>query len=250
MGLQKGLDDQVVDMLLALPDLLSQANAIQAASSPAIKLCLSLRLVRMSLCIEADLGAWYARFADTVTGPLCWAVLSTSDNAANASELGKLFPVSFQFPAFVVAQPLLLYWLGLFVVHNQLCFAYQILAGLVEAEDQSVMECLCEKKDNDDDVHSVISMCPRHFKLQMLPPLGHRIEGSRSLGSKICQSTEYFLQDKMRSMGASLMMMVLIVVRAYWKDEPHDMSRHIMWISDVLAKIRTKGNEIAGFIEP
>jgi hypothetical protein len=83
----------------------------------------------------------------------------------------------------------------------------------------------------------------------MLPPLGHRTEGSRKLGSNICQSTEYLLQDEMHSMGPSLMMLVLIVVRASWQNESCEMSRYILQINNMLANIQTKGNEIAESID-
>jgi hypothetical protein len=169
-------------------------------------------------------------------------VLFTSDNAADTSELGELVPIWFQFPAYAVAQPLLLYWLGLFIVHRHLCLVYQILGGLVKAEDQRRGSVRVRT--------TTISTCPRHFKPQMLPPLGHRTEGSRTLGSNICQSTEYLLQDEMRSMGPSLMMLVLIVVRASWQNESCEMSRYILQINNILAKIQTKGNEIAESIDP
>jgi hypothetical protein len=118
-----------------------------------------------------------------------------------------------------------------------------------EGRGSEERECSCEN-DDDDDVHATISTCPRHFKPQMLPPLGHRTEGSRTLGSNICQSTEYLLQDEMRSMGPSLMMLVLIVVRASWQNESCEMSRYILQINNILAKIQTKGNEIAESIDP
>jgi len=77
----------------------------------------------MELCwqIDSQLNEWYRDFETFVAGPMYWPKLSTSDSSVDDVELGRVFPVAFDFPSHDVAQVMILYWLSLLLVHPILC---------------------------------------------------------------------------------------------------------------------------------
>ena len=85
--------------------------------------------------------------------------------------------------------------------------------------------------------------------MDMLPPLGHRRDWAHRPTRNICQSVEYFLQDELRTIGSVSILLPLVVVKEYWKyAAPGDWSRESVWVTDMIARIKSKGEKIAGYV--
>jgi hypothetical protein len=198
---------------------------------------------RMGKCL-AD---WFTKFEATAAGSLYYPELSNMNSAADSPEIGKVFPVAFYFPAFSVAQTLVFYWAALIVVHGHMCFVYERLAHLVELlvtakEDRQLT---CGYSDSNDSAAAMT--CLHHSATDLLSSLGSSIKCPRVPARNICQSVEYFLQEKMRGEGPVSILPALLIVKAYLRFTPGDWSHEILWVDDMISKIQGKGNEIAGY---
>jgi hypothetical protein len=198
--------------------------------------------------MDACLADWFAHFEATVAGPLYYPELSRVNSTADSPELGKVFPVAFYYPAFIVAQTLVFYWIALIIVHAHMCLMYKKLARLVALLDTVKDDISCTCSGTDDNDSAAAMTCLRHFAVELLPPLGHRMEWPRTPARNICQSVEYFLQDQMRGVGPVSVLPALVAVKAYWRFASGDWSREILWINDMVGKIQGKGNEIARYV--
>jgi hypothetical protein len=186
--------------------------------------------------MDSCLADWFAQFEATVAGPLSYPELSRVNSTADSPELGKVFPVAFYFPAFIVAQTLVFYWIALIIVHAHMCLMYENLARLVALLETVKDDISCTCSDTDDNDSAAAMTCLRHFAVELLPP------------RNICQSVEYFLQDQMRGVGPVSVLPALLIVNAYRRYASGDWSRETLWINDMVGKIQGKGNEIAGYI--
>ena len=198
--------------------------------------------------MDADLADWFLHFKSTVAGPLYYPELSKLTSMADSPELGMVFPIAFHFPAFVVARTLVFYWIALIIVHAHMCITYEKLAHLVASLNAAREDMSCVCGDADDMDAAAAMRCLRHFSMDLLPPLGHRMEWPRTVSRNICQSVEYFLQDQMRGVGPLSVLPALSVVKGYWEIASGDWSREILWISEMIGKIQSEGCEIAGYI--
>jgi hypothetical protein len=198
---------------------------------------------RMGKCL-AD---WFTKFEATAAGSLYYPKLSNMNSAGDSPELGKVFPVAFYFPAFSVAQTLIFYWTALIVVHGHMCFVYERLAHLVEllVTAKEGMQFMSGYPDSNDSAAAM--MCLHHSATDLLSSLGSSTEWPRAPARNICQSVEYFLQEKMSGEGPLSILPALLIVKAYWKFTPGDWSHEMLWVDDMVSKIQDKGNEIAGY---
>lgn len=244
---QKAPLDQLVDILLEIPDLFAQFDVLEAAICTQEILPKTLETILEGLRMDSCLADWFINFEATVAGPMYYPGLSKISSTADSPEFGKVFSVAFNFPAFGVAQTLVFYWIALIIVHGHMCIMYEKLASFVALLDTVNEDVSCTCGDDSNDSAAAMT-CLRHFTMDLLPPLGHRMEWFGTPARNICQSVEYFLQDQMRGEGPLTMLPALAVVKGCWGIAPGDWGRETLWIDDMVGKIQGKGNEIAGYI--
>ena len=177
--------------------------------------------------VESSLRSLYENFEKSASGLLYWPELSTLESSSDDARLGKVFPVSFHFPAFFVARFVTTYWAGMMGLRHLLMSAYRKLA---EVESMSVLNSTTERTPWPTSAGNV----PPD-----LPFYEHRNEW-KSLVMNICQSVEYFLQDKM---GISGPLTILASLRACKRDlesDAHNWSREIEWIADILERMQQR----------
>jgi hypothetical protein len=208
----------------------------------------ALDTVREGERLESSLGRWFTEFEAVAPGPLYSPQLSKLDSIADSPESGKLFPVAFHFSSFPIGQILVYYWIGVMIVQAHTSFAYLILSKLVTRFDstgRSNLPCTCEALTTDGDT-TAPSHCLQHFTMASLPPLGKRKEWPWTTAYNLCQSTEYFLDSGKKGFGPATVIPALALVSGYWAARPEDWSRHRAWVAEMLCRIRSSGNGIAG----
>ena len=236
--------DKLVDILLVIPNLSAQRQALQRMADPQAFLYNALATISDGQKIESLLEEWFNDFKASVDGPLYHPELSTIKSKADSHELGKLFPVAFHFPTFLVGQNLVYYWVALMNVHAHFCFTYETIArflSTLEAMDRDHLPCICQ-----DVTRSPI--CLQHFNMGLLPALDYREEWPRTVAYNICQSVEHFLLRKTRGFGHVSALPALALVKGFWKHTPGDWSREMAWVDDMLDRIRASGSGIAGVL--
>ncbi|KAK0751623.1 hypothetical protein B0T18DRAFT_426240 [Schizothecium vesticola] len=239
--------DFLLDILLDLPDLSGRRRALEkrleAKEDLRRALLDGLECVAEGWRIEAVLTAWYDGFKAVAPGAPYHPELSQMDSVLDSSKTGKVFPVIFRFPNFVVGQNMLYYWIALMSVQAHWCLTYATLARLSETLDavgRSNLVCICAGEGEE------AVTCLRHFAVDRLPPLGHRQEWPTGAAYHICQSVEYFLLHHARAFGPASMIPGLLLVKAYWIFAPGDMSRETTWVNETLCRVRVSGGNIAG----
>lgn len=248
----KNPDDLIIDIMLTVPRILAQTDAAKAEPHPLKRLAGIFKSVR--LCWETDsaLRRWYVRVEAAAQGPMFWTKVSTLDTAADDPETGKLFPLAYRFPSFVLAQSLIFFWVCRTLVGAHLCRLYQALAR-VDADPRRLQlaPCTCEDVQNPSPPESEIGVetCVRHFELKKLPPLGSHRDWASHSGYEICKSAEFFLEERARGLGPSALFPALRILRFLWKALPGDWAREMVWIGDIIAKIQARGNNVARFAQ-
>lgn len=217
-------------------------------TDPASILPTALETIREGERLESSLGRWFAQFETIAPGPFYSPQLSKHDSVVDSPESGKLFPVAFHFSSFPIGQILIYYWMGVMSVQAHLCFTYARLAKLVTTLDtagRANYPCTCNCFNPDGDT-TTQSHCLHHFTMASLPPLGQREEWPWTTAYNICQSTEYFLNSERKGFGPATVIPGLALVSGFWGAWPGDWSRHRAWVEEMLCRIRTSGNGIAG----
>jgi hypothetical protein len=202
-----------------------------------------LECVREGQRRDAELEAWYDRFKALAPGALYHPELSELDSVLDSAGTGKLFPVIFHFPNFIVGQNMMYYWIALMSVQAHWCFTYATLAQLSQTLDsvgRGNLVCTCAGA-----VEAAVT-CLRHFATHLLPPLGNREEWPRGSAYHVCQSIEYFLLRHTRAFGPASVIPGLLLVKGYWLYAPGDMSREMTWVNEMLCRVRAGGGGIAG----
>ncbi|KAH8887208.1 hypothetical protein GQ53DRAFT_726641 [Thozetella sp. PMI_491] len=267
--------DDVISVLLELPDLGALAFMSDYEPNPSVKLCQLLTTVDIAWRADRELSILFQRIESSTSGPLYRPELSTLNCAVDNEKEGKPFPVRFQFTAFVVGQTMMVYWVAQMLLHSYMCKAYHELAELVatvRGEDgkSTKVRCSCEKVDTRTNKQPKSNQgmetrpsppsaagaqnadrqnlpCLLHFRLDKLPPLEHRSE-PENIARKICQAAEYFLQDSVGGYGRALLMPVLVCVRRVFLAFGADWTREALWADEVLRLIKLKGNSLATFL--
>ncbi|KAK0733039.1 hypothetical protein B0T26DRAFT_3941 [Lasiosphaeria miniovina] len=232
--------DTLLDILLDIPELSAQREGLQHVRNPRLFLATAVGTIRQGYMIEGALDEWFIRFKATVPGALYHPELSKIDSLVDNPDSGKLFPVAFRFPAFVIGQNVLYSWVAKLTLHAHLCFTYAILErslGILDALGRSNFSCTCDA--------GAEPLCLRHFAMDLLPPLGRRSQWPRETAYNICQSVEYFMGNPVRALSPASVLPALAVVKGFWKHAPGDWSREISWIDSRLEIIRASDTEIA-----
>jgi hypothetical protein len=239
--------DELLDILLELPDLFAHSDELPKSTSPPQRLRGSLLSIRQAYQMESQLSDWFASFEASTSGALYYPELSKFGSVTENLELGKVFPVAFHFSTFAVAQHMLYYWIGLIIVQAHLCFTYKELSHFMATLDpiRDALPCTCFDTDGTGADDGFPTNCLQHFEMKLLPPLGHRFDWPQTIARNVGQSMEYFLEDGLPGFGSASALPALAVVKGYWEALPGDWSRELTWAEDMFSRISATGYEIA-----
>ncbi|KAF5982118.1 hypothetical protein FCOIX_3882 [Fusarium coicis] len=197
----KTMHDLLLDIFLQVPGPLSRARAVILSQPSQSSLISGLEALSALLGLDGELTEWCELYQDTYP-TLYWPELSTASSSTDSEELGRLYPVSFQFPSYHTAETMVLYWTVQILIHASICSLY---SKLPPSENKEITTL-----EGDDYVS--------------LADIQRRIETSdfvlwpETSARYICQSAEYFFREEFRGMGAGVILSPLDFVdrRGNW----------------------------------
>lgn len=226
--------DEINDALFIIPAIFEQFDQLSFDTNQSVLQDGLRDVVSKLLAVESILQCLYARLEKSVSGPLYWPELSTIEVCPDDATAGKVFPVSFHFPAFRVGQVITAYWSGMMAVHDQLMFAYDKLATIESSE--------ALKTDADS------PLCPTATGIGLCPAVPSHLRSWehrdiwKTMAMNICKSAEYFLQDNKGELGGFFMIALLSGSLSCLKNFPDEYGREMAWILELIGRIREKFN--------
>ncbi len=164
--------------------------------------------------VDSALRDRYADFQTSAwSGPLYWPELSTLDSELDDPISGKLFPISFRFPTYTVAQCVTMYWGGVLATDYPLMDACGKLAALEPGVDAAAQN----RKRSD----------------------MYRTEWT-TMAKNICQSTEYFMAEEMGGMGSMHMLSLLRGTQSCYQTSAENWSNEISWIASMMERLQKR----------
>jgi hypothetical protein len=176
--------DELFDLLFEYQAILQQSNEVSREKNQTVLQEGFRDVLAKSLKVETAMRGVYEKFENSVSGLLYWPELSTLQSQHDNTKLGKVFPISFYFPVFFVAQVVTTCWTSMMAVHFLLMYAYNKFASL----DPST--ALSSTTDNQASTRSGFLSRSREHRQKW-----------ETMAKNVCQSVEYFLQDKMGLLG-------------------------------------------------
>jgi hypothetical protein len=219
--------DELIDVLFDYHAILQQFIKVSRETNKTVLQVGFREIIAMCLKVESALRGLYGNFEKSTSGMLYWPELSTLESRLDDARLGKVFPVSFHFPGFFVAQVVTTYWVGMMAVHHLLMSTYDKLA---EIESSTALT-------------SSTNSLPWPISAGNVPSsLQSRVHSNNwtPMARNICQSVEYFLQDKMGFFGPLAIVTQLHGCKRNLESIPEDWSRETSWIADIIARIQKK----------
>jgi hypothetical protein len=239
---KKAQFDGLLDIFFDMSKLAIQREELKRTVNPRHVLSKAFATLSKGQDTALALNQWFDEFRRTVPGGLYYAKLSSSNNSANDTSTGRLFPVAFHFPASIVAQNLVYYWAAQIFVQSHLCLIHNMVSRSIDAlelMDRSRLPCLCDSTGGR-------LLCLQHFTADLLPGFESRDDWPHTPACNICQSVEYFLSDPAPGPGPITIMPALIFAKGMWKHAPPgSKAREIAWIDDILRGIARSGSGIA-----
>ena len=176
----------------------------------------------------------YEAFEKSASGPLYWPELSKLESDLDDVASGKLFPVSFNFPAFFVAQINTTYWSSMMAVHHEIMYSYNKLTALElpKSPDSKAGSPQATSAETGDGL--ALSYQARALQHDAI---------WKAMIWNVCQSVEYHLQDKMGWPGLAGLLPPLTGAKSCLESvHPEDWSREIAFITEAMGKIVQRFN--------
>ncbi|KAF4444208.1 hypothetical protein FACUT_789 [Fusarium acutatum] len=227
----KTMHDLLLDIFLQVPELLFRARAAATSQASQISLTAGLKALTALLALNGELCRWFESYQYTYP-TLYWPELSTASSSTDSKELGRLYPVSFQFPSYHVAENMILYWTVQILIHASISSLSSVIRSR-ELKEVTTFE-------GDDHVS--------------LADIQHTIETSDFVlwpdtsARYICQSVEYFFREEFRGMGAGVVLSPLLVVKACLSRSARVCPREIVWIDETIGRIQVNGAGLAACV--
>ena len=205
------------------------------------------RLYRDYRELNARLDEWFCTLQASVAGPLYHPNLAQLRSKHDDEAQGRIFPIAFSFPSFVIGYTMVFFWIANLITKHQLC----LLHGRLSAVEHSPRT-----------VNGYVPTCPfaagesgalprdkRPCPCQMdIEPLDVQAMDWTQHARNICQSVEYFLQDNMGDTGPASIFPALTFAKLYFGLRPRSCKREIFWVGEMLEHVSDKGVAIAGSV--
>lgn len=205
--------DRVTDCFAHAPGILERVGTLPFLSTNQ-KFSLLYKLVHECRQVDQHLDTIYDEMQKSTSGPLYWPMPSQQRVLAHDHPFADLFPIVFCFSNIQTARTLTLLWATRTMLWTGLCNLYNY-AKLLAAGNCTTI--------NDE---------------SGLPPLGHR-EDYISTACHVCQSVEYFLQNKMLLAGPMSVSPALGIVLDSLQQGYHP--QEVAWLRAALDVVRRKG---------
>ena len=248
-GREKTKYHQFLDTMALLPNVIAEGydlfNALGSeaetkSSDPMAQLAKVLEVINHTWQLDANFRAFYADFERENLGQLYWPELSLGTvTTADEAELGKVFPVAFQFLNTNHAYICVLYWTSSAILWAGMVYMYKVIAGFQaqRAAPQAPEDATSSNSEGDHQPG---------FGVEQLPPLEHRADIS-SAAKNICQSVEYSILNEDQTPWATRVVFPLKVCVEAFHDTP-GCEREETWSIAAMEKLSGGGIRILGHI--
>ncbi|KAF5965783.1 hypothetical protein FBULB1_12043 [Fusarium bulbicola] len=238
MSKSKTMHDLLLDIFLQVPELVSRSRAV--ISSPLTQLLYTsgLNTFTSLLALDGQLNQWFESYQYTYP-TLYWPELSTASSSTDSEDLGRLYPVSFQFPSYHVAETMVLYWTVQTLIHASIS---SLCTRLIHSETKDTTGLSGNDRSGKDDDYTYI------IDMQHIVQSSHFMLWPETSARYICQSVQYFLQEEFRGMGAGVVLSPLLVVKVCLSRSARNISREIEWIDEAIGRIEHNGAGLAACV--
>lgn len=138
--------------------------------------------------LDAKFKVFYTEFEGELPGQLYWPELSQGTiTTTDEEELGKVFPVAFQFVNMKISHICMLHWASTAILWSGMLYLYKVIIGL--QAQQAIIQPLEDESPVNSEDNS------QGFSADQLPPLEHRADISVN-AKNICQSIEYSILNE------------------------------------------------------
>ncbi|KAF5592306.1 uncharacterized protein FSUBG_10199 [Fusarium subglutinans] len=234
----KTMHDLLLDIFLQVPEHLSRSRAVISSPLTQSLYTSGLKTFTGLLALDGQLSQWFESYQYTYP-TLYWPELSTASSSTDSEELGRLYPVSFQFPSYYVAETMVLYWVMQTLIHASISL---LCTRLIHGETKDTTGLSGDDrlgKGNDYTSINHMQHIVQSSDFMLWPETSARY---------ICQSVEYFLQGEFRGMGAGVVLSPLLVVKACLSRSARNFSREIKWIDEAIGRIQHNGAGLAACV--
>ncbi|KAH8895958.1 hypothetical protein GQ53DRAFT_743897 [Thozetella sp. PMI_491] len=224
--------DEINDLLVTLPAIYEQFDELAAETNPKVLRDSLYAVISKCITVKAGLDEIYEKFCAKSPGPLYWPELSGVKSRDDDVDLGSVFPVSFHFPSFMVAEVLTLYWSSLIAVHYQLMYAFANLTTLESSpalpeESRGLMRPSSPPSPG---LRSAV-----YFDVQSGEHRDQWVTAVRN----ICQSAEFLIQKDMGHMSMATILILLRSSKTCMEESfPDDYHREIEWCGDFVDRLQ------------
>lgn len=226
----KTFHDKLFDHMFAIPAIHQQSDGLSRETDQTVLQDGHRGVIAKCLKVESELRSLFETFEQSASGPLYWPELSTLESHLDDVRLGKVYPVSFHFAAYSVAQVNTTYWSAMMTIHHQLMYTYNKLAAM-EFSTQSA------GSTTDDDPESVTVGLVFHSAVPSAMRAREHSDIWKTMARNICQSVEYYLTGWV---GPVYLLPLLWGCKSCLESTHEDWSREISWIVDMMGRIMKK----------
>ena len=205
--------DEFIDLLYRLPSIYQDYDKLERMTDPEMLVNGYHDCAKKLHEVDTALRDLYAEFQTSAwSGPLYWPELSTLDSELDDPVSGKLFPISFHFPTYTIAQCVTMYWAGILAVDFPLMDAHAKLAELEPGVNAA------ENRRQSDMYHTEWT----------------------TMAKNICQSTEYYMAEETGGVGSMNMLSLLRGTQSCYESSSEDWTNEIAWITSMMERLRRR----------
>ncbi|RMZ86194.1 hypothetical protein DV737_g198, partial [Chaetothyriales sp. CBS 132003] len=236
----KTIGDRLWDHIAQAPGILNIADKFDFMR-PIETLSTALDAIEKCWDMDESMQGLYHILEASVPGPLYWPKLSTRSSSADDDDLGKVFPVSYEFSSLPTATWSMMYWSALTMMYNGMTLLYGVMQQIPTRRDEVLehkganrlllegmpacsSDCICGGDG-----------CLRFFDMTKLPQLLPRVDVI-TVARNVCQSVEFCMQPQNLDFGRTSictpMNVVLETIKTY-----DTCRREVAWGKDVMESL-------------
>lgn len=232
-GFQKSQEDKLLDIMVKLPSMMEEADAVRSQTQSSSILAATISLSEVCRALVHELKQWHQHWSAVSAQPFHWARRSEIYNELNNKNPGKVLPMALHFVDLETAHLENLYWASLLLIHATFCVTREWVKQFSPASVSLEVSDECEVPDYGESLPIP--------DLPTITPLSE----IHTCAINIAQSFEYFLQPEFGAAGSSLIGFPLMVAMGYFE---YFNLPEISWFKVILGRFQDIGIPLGKFL--
>jgi len=250
---QKTPWDKIFDVLTGTPELFRRGQDIERLDLKS-QLREAVEMINECWRIDSTLQQLCDKLESGSPGPLYWPELSKERLPVDDSDLGKVFPVAFQFFNLSTAATLLTLWGVQTMLWHAMWQLYRLILETVHhtnitdktgSETSPPSSTVTAPSERESITGKIKHVNTSNIDGSLLPPLGFRADFAEP-ARNICQSAEYCLQEETLDTGPLILAAPLSIVVQILREYPQ-YSREVAWASAVFQKVAQRSLRLLNY---